>query len=84
MSNFLSTVVFNVNYITGELVCSRPLTNTGARTIKKCCKENNIRLLDTQISIMGINRILSYLNEKNNAALFSRNKNFNVPITFLC
>lgn len=81
----LSTVVFNVKNCHGKLVPCRALLDSGAQTnliTERFCKENNIHLMNTQISIMGINQVVSHLNKKCNITIFSRHNNFNVPLTF--
>lgn len=81
----LSTAIFNIRNSSGELVCCRALLDSGAQTnliTEKFCEDNNIHLVDSSISIMGINQAVSHLNKKCNVAIFSRNHNFNIPLTF--
>lgn len=81
----LSTVLFEIKNSSGQIVNCRALLDSGAQTnliTEKFCKENNIHLTDTHISVMGINQVVSHLNKKCNLTIFSKHNNFNVPLTF--
>lgn len=79
----LSTIVCKVKDSEGNYHDCRALLDCGAQSnliTEKFCKKLNLHCTQTNLSIMGINQIVSQLNKKCNLSLFSNSSNFNCTI----
>lgn len=79
----LSTIVCKVKGSDGHYHDCRALLDCGAQSnliSEKFCKKLKLHCTQTNLSIMGINQVVSQLNKKCNLSLFSNTSNYNCTI----
>lgn len=78
-SVLLSTVTFNIEDIDGNMHKCRALLDCGAQSnliTEKFCKQANLNIIPTKLSIIGINQVISNLTKKTHVKIISKLNNF--------
>lgn len=82
----LSTVMCQVQDYAGNLISCRALLDSGAQSnmiTERFCNKLRLKCFDANLSIVGVNQVVSPIKKKCNLTIFSNNSNFSCTIACL-